>query len=64
MKRIIRTTYEIQIKLFQEIELSSDPPPPAVAADRKAELKRAIAELLLSAALDDAAIRRGGQHDE
>jgi hypothetical protein len=64
MKRIIRTTYEIQIKLFQEMELSSDPPPPAVAADRKAELKRAIAELLLSAALDDAAIRRGGQHDE
>jgi hypothetical protein len=63
MKRIIRTTYEIQIKLFQEIEISSDPPPPAVAADRKAELKRAIAELLLSVALDDAAVRRGGRHD-
>jgi hypothetical protein len=62
MKRIIRTTYEIQIKLFQEIEISSDPPPPAVAADRKAELKRAI-ELLLSVALDDAAVRRGGRHD-
>jgi len=64
MKRIIRTTYEIQIKLFQEIELSSDPPPPAMAADRKSELKRAIAELLLSVARDDAAVRRGGQHDE
>jgi len=63
MKRIIRT-YEIQIKLFQEIELSDDPPPPAVGADRKAELKRAIAELLLSVALDDAAVRRGGQHDD
>jgi hypothetical protein len=64
MKRIIRTTYEIQIKLFQEIEVSSDPPPPAVAADRKAELKRAIAELLLSVALDNAAGPTGGQHDE
>jgi hypothetical protein len=47
MKRIIRK-YEIQIKLFQEIELSSDPPPPAVGADQKTELKRAIAELLLA----------------
>jgi hypothetical protein len=63
MKRIIRT-YEIQIKLFQEIELSSDPPPPAVGADQKTELKRAIAELLLSVALDNAADPRGGQHDE
>jgi hypothetical protein len=63
MKRIIRT-YEIQIKLFQEIELSSDPPPPAVGADQETELKRAIAELLLSVALDNAADPRGGQHDE
>jgi hypothetical protein len=62
MKPKIRT-YEIQIKLFQEIEFSSIPAPLPFGADRRAELKRAIAELLLSVALDDDA-PRGGQHDE
>lgn len=57
------TTYEIQIELFPETELS-DPAPLPSDADRRAELKRAIAELLLSVALDDAAGPTGGQHDE
>ena len=62
MKPKIRT-YEIQIKLFHETELSSVPAPLPSDADRRAELKRSIAELLLSVALDDAA-GPGGQHDE
>jgi hypothetical protein len=57
------TTYEIQIELFPETELSSVPAPLPSDADRRAELKRAIAELLLSVALDDAG-PTGGQHDE
>jgi hypothetical protein len=59
------TKYEIQIELFHETESSSVPvhlPPEEV--DRKVELKRAIAELLLSVALADAARPRGGQRDE
>ena len=62
MKPKIRT-YEIQIKLFHETELSSVPMPLPLGADRRAELKRAIGELLLSVARGDAA-PRGGQHDE
>jgi hypothetical protein len=58
------TTYEIQIELFQETELSSVPAPLPSDTDRRAALKRAIAELLLSVALDAAAGRTGGQHDE
>jgi hypothetical protein len=58
------TTYEIQIELFHETELSSVPAPLPLDADRRAEIKRAIAELLLSAALDDDAGPTGGQHDE
>ena len=58
------TTYEIQIELFHETELSSVPAPLPSDADRRAELKRAIGELLLSVALNDAAAPRGGQHDE
>ena len=57
------TTYEIQIELFHETEMSSVPAPLPSDADRRAELKRSIAELLLSVALDDAA-GPGGQHDE
>jgi hypothetical protein len=63
MKRTIRT-YQIQITLFQEIEGDSVPVPLPSDADRRVELKRAIAELLLSVALDDAVDPRGGQHDE
>lgn len=58
------TTFEIQIELFHETELSSVPAPLPSDADRRAELRRAIAELLLSVALDDAAGPTGGQHDE
>ena len=58
------TTYEIQIELFHETELSSVPAPLPSDADRIAELKRATAELLLSVALDDAASSTGGRHDE
>jgi hypothetical protein len=58
------TKYEIQIELFHETELSSVPAPLPPDADRRAELKRAVAELLLSVALDDAAAPSGGQHDE
>jgi hypothetical protein len=38
--------------------------PLALTADREAELKRAIVELLLSVALDDAEVSRGGECDE
>jgi hypothetical protein len=58
------TKYEIQIELFHETELSSVPAPLPSEADRRAELKRAVADLLLSVALDDAAAPSGGQHDE
>ena len=58
------TTYEIQIELFHEAEVNSVPAPLPSEADRRAELKRAIAELLLSVALDDAPGPTGGQHDE
>ena len=58
------TKYEIQIELFHEIEMSSVPAPLPSDADRRAELKRAVAELLLSVALDAAAGPTGGQHDE
>jgi hypothetical protein len=58
------TKYEIQIELFHETELSSVPAPLPSDADRKAELKRAVAELLLSVALDAATGPTGGQHDE
>jgi hypothetical protein len=58
------TTYEIQIELFHETDLSGVPAPLPLDADRRAELKRAIAELLLSVALDDAVGPTGGQHDE
>ena len=57
------TKYEIQIELFHEIEMSSVPAPLPSDADRRAELKRAVAELLLSVALD-AAGPTGGQNDE
>ena len=57
------TKYEIQIELFQETELSSVPVPLPSDADRRAELKRAIAELLLSVAFDDVD-PTGGQRDE
>jgi hypothetical protein len=63
MKPTIRTN-QIQTKLFHEPGLSSVPIPLPLSADRKAELKRAIAELLLNLALDDAAVPRGGQCDE
>ena len=58
------TTYEIQIELFHDTELSSVPAPLPSDADRRAELKRAIAELLLNVALDDAEPPRGGECDE
>jgi hypothetical protein len=58
------TKYEIQIELFHETELSSVTAPLPSDADRRAELKRAVAELLLSVALDDDAGPTGGQHDE
>lgn len=58
------TKYEIQIELFHEPELISVPAPLPSDADRRAELKKAVAELLLSVALDAAAGPTGGQHDK
>jgi hypothetical protein len=63
MKLRIRTN-QIQIELFHEPGLSSVPIPLSLAADREAELKRAIAELLLNMALDDAEVPKGGECDE
>jgi hypothetical protein len=58
------TTEQTQIKLFHEPGLSSVPIPLPLDADRKAELKRATAELLLNVALDDVAVPSGGECDE
>jgi hypothetical protein len=58
------TTNQTQITLFPDPGLSSVPIPLPLDADRIAELRRAIAELLLSAALDDVAARSGGACDE
>ena len=53
---------ERQTELFYEPGLRSVPIP--LGADREAELKRAIAELLLNVALDDAKVPKGGECDE
>jgi hypothetical protein len=53
-----------QIELFHEPGLSSVPIPLPLAADREALLRKAIAELLLNVALDNAEPPRGGECDE
>jgi hypothetical protein len=61
MKPKLRTN---QIELFHEPGLSGVPIPLPLAPDREAELKRAIAELLLNVALGNAELPRGGDCDE
>jgi hypothetical protein len=57
-------TNQIQTELFYEPGLSGVPIPLPLAANREAELKRAVAELLLNVALDDAKVPRKGEYDE
>jgi hypothetical protein len=63
MKQRNRTNQR-QTALFYEPGLSSVPIPLPLAANRAAELKSAIAELLLNVALDDAEVPKGGECDE
>jgi len=56
-----RKTNQTQTELFCEPGV---PVPVDLGADREAELKRLIAALLLKVALDNAAVRRGGECDE
>jgi hypothetical protein len=51
-----------QTELFPELGLSSVPLP--LAVNRAAELKKAIAELLLNVALADAGVPKGDKCDE
>lgn len=63
MKHRSRTNLR-QIELFYEPGLSGVPIPLPLAAEREAELKRAIAELLLNAAVNDAEVPKGDERDE
>jgi len=62
MKQRSRTNLR-QAELFCEPGLSGVPIPLPLAANREAELKRAIAELLLNVALGDAEVPKGGECD-
>jgi hypothetical protein len=62
MKRRSKANHR-QRELFYEPGLSSVPIPLPLAVNREAELKKAIAELLLNV-LDDAAIPDGGERDK
>ena len=53
-----RRAKEVQIELFWNVTLLTHPIPLEVPADRQGELKKAVAELLLGLALDQAEIRR------
>lgn len=48
-----KKTKQIQTELFWEPKLNSDPIPLEVPTDRREELKKAIAELLLNVALEE-----------
>jgi hypothetical protein len=62
MKQTRRTNLK-QIELFYEPGSSSVPLPLALTVNRKTELKRAIAELLLKVALADAEVPKGDECD-
>jgi hypothetical protein len=63
MKQRSRTNLR-QAELFQEPALTSAAIPLALGANRETELKRAIAELLLNAALASAGVPEGGECDK
>jgi hypothetical protein len=55
---------ELQTDLFYDQRPTSILIPLHLTADREKDLKRLIAELLLTVALDNAGIPRGGECDE
>jgi hypothetical protein len=59
-----RTTHLRQTELFCEPEFHSILIPLPLAVSRETELKSAIAELLLNAALADAEAPKGDERDE
>lgn len=58
-----KKTKQAQIELFCDLKLISDPIPLELPADRQEELKKAVAELLLTLALDNAEIGKEAEHD-
>jgi hypothetical protein len=63
MKQRSRTSLR-QIELFHGPELGGSVPVPPLGLNRETELKRAIAELLISVALAEAEIPKGDECDE
>ncbi len=63
MKQRSRTNLR-QTELFHEPGVSSVPIPVPLAINREAELKMAIAELLLNVAHADAGVPKGDECDE
>lgn len=59
-----RKTKQMQRQLFYEPQLNSDPNSLGLPPDRVAELKAAIAELLLNVVLDSAQAATGAEYDQ
>lgn len=59
-----RNTKQKQRQLFYEPQLNSDPTSLGLPPVREAELKAAIAELLLKLVLDSAESATGAEYDE
>jgi hypothetical protein len=59
-----RRKNQLQTELFCDQRSTSSPIPLHLAADRETDLKRLLAELLLTEALDNAGVPRGGECDE
>jgi len=59
-----RRKNQLQTELFYDDRSTSSPIPLDLTADQETDLKRLIAELLLTVALDNAGVPRGGKCDE
>jgi len=59
-----RNSIQMQRQLFYEPQLNSDPSSLGLPPAREAELKAAIAELLLKLVLDSAESAKGVEYDE
>jgi hypothetical protein len=59
-----RKTKRIQTELFFDLRLASGPILLELPADRRVELERLIAELLLNVARENAETPSGGEYDE
>ena len=59
-----RITKQMQRQLFYEPQINSDPNSPGLSIAREAELKAAIAELLLKLLVDSGEAATGAENDE